>query len=485
MPDKIFSLDGKKFVPVSLVEMSVPSDEHGTHVFRFKAKLATLAPRTAQTAAFILLEALDGKRKTSSVKRWLEEMSLFTRTVSEAMNGQPISTITLKMYLWYAAQKGASQEKLLRSALLWWVKQEAPGLDPKLADHLKTTAPPKPRGMIEVQNAKPSERPLSRQRVHALLDTVGELYLSKVFTPQDNLLWRMMISEAMRPSQMRLLRVGDAIVDRDDTGKLVCVRMNVPMVKQSGVSARDYMQEHRLSPALSQAVVDHLHFARSVLGEKVPQTWSMFCVRLGTNRESLSARSTSVHIGNLINFTRKKISKISADLDDSDLFNRRLKHTKLTDLAKAGAGLETLAYAGFQTSTISLVRYVNLTEEVFEDFEQRLDKTYAHIESAFRGRVVERTEATHADPEHRIADLDMDDDVGACADTPCEVLACLGCYGCPRFEAFIDGPHEQVEAVLVARRARAIASGMPAETVALNDRTLSAVRRVIQIIKGN
>lgn len=484
VPERIYSLDGKRFVVVNLDRMTVPSDERGEMPFTLNKKLAQFSSMTHMTASYVLLQSLNGKRKTSTVARWLNELSLFARTVSEAMNGQRISVITLKMYLWYCSSKNASQEKLLRSALLRWVDEEAPGIQPELIVHLKTTRPPKPRGMIEVQNAVPAERPFSMDQVRGLIEDIEQLYLSDEFDAQTNLLWRMMISEAMRPSQMALLQFGDVKVERGVDGRLVAAHLNVPIVKQSGVSARDYMQWHRLSLAVSQAVVDHLDYANSVHGGEIPKNWALFCVRLHTDRKTLIAKKTSVWIQYLINSSRRMVASLSDKFESTDLFNRRFKHTKLTHLAAAGAPLDVLAYAGFQTSTISLTRYVNLTEEAFIAFETRLEPANQEIERAFRGKVIERSEATHPDPEHRIADPSMEDDVGACGAQPCEVLACLGCYGCPRFEAFTDGPHERVEAMLIAEQARAKTAGMPAETVLLRSHILAGVRRVIQLIKA-
>ncbi len=178
IPKQIYSLDGKRFIAVSLVQMRVPSDERGAWTMCLNEKLASFSSMTRMAASFILLQALDGKRKSSTVLRWFNELSLFSRTVSAELGHRLISVITLKMYLWYCSKKGASQEKLVRSALLWWSKEGAPGIHPDLIAHIGVTAPRKPRGMIEVQNAEPSERPLTMQQVHGLLDDVADLLLA-------------------------------------------------------------------------------------------------------------------------------------------------------------------------------------------------------------------------------------------------------------------------------------------------------------------
>ncbi len=483
MPDRIYSVDAKRFLPVCLDRMEVPSDGDGITTLKFNEALRSFSGMTRTTAAFVLLSALDGKRKTSTVRRWLNELSLFARTVSEAQREQTISTITLKMYLWYCKQKNPSQQKLLRGSLLYWIKMECPGLEVELRAHLQTTPPPTPRGMIEVQNAVPSERPLSMSQVGALLQDIENLYQSGEFSPQTNLLWRLMISEALRPSQMKLLQLGDITVKHDATGRLLAVELNVPIVKQTGVPARDYMERHRLSRALSQAVVEHMEFAESVHGEKLPKSWPLFCIRRSPDRRTFIAKNQRIGIDMLIVDTRSRIASLREEFQGAELFNRRFKHTKLTHLAAAGASLEVLAHAGFQTSTISLRRYVNLTEEAYLGYEIQLEPAHKEIENAFRGKVISRLQATHPDPEHQVAAPDLADDVGACAAVPCGVLACRGCYCCPHFEAFVDGPHEDVEADLVAEQERARAAGMPPEAISKSSRILASVRSVINQIK--
>jgi hypothetical protein len=243
------------------------------------------------------------------------------------------------------------------------------------------------------------------------------------------------------------------------------------------------MHEHRLSPSLSQAVVDHIDYVESIHGDRPPDSWAIFCVRKKNGHKVFYIQKNSIQISAMIARTRRQITSLSGEFGNTDLFNRRFKHTKLTHLAAVGAPLEVLAYSGFQTSTISLARYVNLTEEAFIGYENRMSSEYEHIDSAFRGKIIARPDATNSDLEYRITEPGMEDDVGACSAEPCEALACLGCYGCPRFEAFTDGPHEKIEAMLVAEQDRAQAAGMPIETVHMRSRILAAVRRVIQLIK--
>lgn len=453
-------------------------------VLRFRESLACFAPDTLVAFASALLDALDGKRKISTVYRWLSELSLFSRTVSQELGGRQITTVTQSMYVWYANKKNASQTKLLRSAMLHMLHVGAPGLSDDLVFHLRAVPPPKPRSTIEIQNSEPAERPFSMNEVQSILAALSALYLSGKFDPQTHLLWRMLVSEAMRPSQMRLLKFGDLELERDEQGRVQTVRVNVPIVKQAGTNARDFKLPYRLSNALGIAVADHLTFVTSLIGMAPPKDWALFCVRKDKKLSKVGyfAGPDAISIASAIGISRQKISDCIDNFNPGDLFHRRLKHTKLTHLAQRGASKETLAYAGHQTSTGSLSHYVNLTDETFELYEEQLESTHTFVANAFAGKLVKRGQSTYADADHEISDLRMDSPVGACSREPCEVLACLACYGCPRFEAFEDGPHELVEAMLLNEQVRAKAAGLSERAVHLRSNILAAVRAVIKLV---
>lgn len=482
VPVRVYSIDGKAFVQVDLDSMMVPSDEVASAGMNFRKSLACFSSDTRLALTASLLDALDGKRKSSTVKRWLSELSLFGRTIAAEINGQRISTITQGMYVWYTSQKNASQVKLLRSALLQMIDIDAPGVEKALVNHLKHVPPPKPRATIEIQNSEPTERPFSMNDIQSILSVLSQLYLSGIFDPQTHLVWRLLISEAMRPSQMRLLRFGDFQLVRDEQRRLQSVLVNVPMVKQAGTSARDYTRTHRLSNAVAVAIEDHFDFVSSIIGKPPPSEWALFGVRKGVGT-TYKVSAKSISISNVIGSSRQDFADhLSGDFGPKDFFARRFKHTKLTHLAQKGASKEMLAYAGFQTSTISLGHYVNLTDEAFELYEEQLASAHTLIADAFAGKIVRKGQSTHQDVEHEISDIRLEAPVGACGTQPCEALACLACYGCPRFEAFEDGPHTKVEAILVEEQTQARIAGLNESAVNLRGNILAAVRTVIKRI---
>lgn len=61
IPERIYSLDGKRYVAVNLVRMTVPSDERGEWSFSLNRSLRAYSPMTRAAAAYVLLESLNGK----------------------------------------------------------------------------------------------------------------------------------------------------------------------------------------------------------------------------------------------------------------------------------------------------------------------------------------------------------------------------------------------------------------------------------------
>jgi integrase len=480
LPNRIKLVDTGRFIPVDLEEMVLEGDG-GTRVLRLAECADLLCSSLFLDYSYTILHALNGRRKASTVKRWSNEFSLFLRSLSFRVS-EPITMITFEMFNFYCSQKQASQQKLLRSFLLYWSGQKRAGLSPDLTDYLAASKAPRPRSTIEIQNACEHERPFSVSEVRSILAAIDALYVSNKFDAQDNLLWRLIVSEAMRPSQLGLLQVGDVRFEDHPDTRTVRAILSVPVVKQKATPARRYMMQSRLSEPVTQAMRQHLALLRSLHEEDLPLSHPLFCVVEQRNGKKTLQKS-AISITHRISVTRTMIAGEADDRQDSELFTRRFKHTKLTHLAVLGAPKEVLARAGFQTSTISLRHYVNLTEEAFAEYEHSMSETNAEILGAFQGEVIDKANAMHPGSEHEIFGPQLDGTVGACSANPCDVFAPVGCYVCPRFEAFTDGAHQSVLDFLLAKKRHLEDIGLPHESVQRDNHLIAAVQQVIREIE--
>ena len=475
LPTRIKLVDTKSFLKVNISEMLLKGDASKSFM-RLNEKCINLNEQATHCFYYTVLHALNGRRKVSTVQRWINELDLFLRTFYEH-TAEPVGTITFQMFNWYSTKKNASQQKLLRSILIYWSKLGLPGIAHDLQDYLAVSESPKPRQTIEIQNSTQHERPFKITEVRRILAAVDTLYIEGKFDAQDNLLWRLMVSEALRPSQMGLLLIGDIQPSNGETAKLN-VTLNIPIVKQGGTAARDYMFATQLSESTSRALRGHLQFIEDRFGSLPASSYPLFCV----SRRDTNPTVESLGITPLIERTRKLLAISLGDLGPHEFFTRRFKHTKLTHLAVLGAPVEVLAKAGYQTTTVSLRHYINLTDEAFVEYERLMSETHEEILNAFRGRIIDRTEATKKDSEHNILSPDLEHDLGSCSVNPCDAFAPIACYTCPRFEAFKDGTHERVLEFLLKRKKLASRMALPHESTARDDYLIAAVKYVIKKI---
>lgn len=465
-PKRVRLIDSKQFVDVNTELMYLEGDS-GNFKLRLTHQLSAFSSMTSHACAYALLAALNSKRKVSTVIGWTAILEQFSREARAVIKG-PIRTITLSMYVEWQLSKGASQTKTLRGAILYWIRCGGSGISGELREYLASSKSPPSRGSIEIQHNEPQERPLTFGVVSELLEQVGVLYVNGTFGHQDNAMWRLLISEGLRPSQIRLLQLGDVEIKRDKFGDLISVHLNVPLVKQRGAAARGNFMNTRLADAVSRSIVELMNWINEISKSALPSSNPLFCIRK-ENGKSASISKRPLSIAARISATSKLLSPI---LNDERLFSRRLKHTKMTHLAILGADINTLAVAGYQTSTVSLTRYVNLSDEAFLNYEIQMEEHYQSVSDCLSIKVIERQQATNKHPRNTITDLEADGDAGSCAAEPCGAMATLACYVCPRFEAFRDGPHELILSGLLNRKQRAIDKDLPVETVKRDDRII-------------
>lgn len=479
IPSRVKVVDTKKLVDVNLEQMILESDT-GPIALRLRQKSKHLSSDLANIFFYVLLHALNGKRKVSTVAGWANEFELFTRTAVE-INKNPIGLLTFAMFNRYVVNKHASQIKQLRSTILYWIKLRKPGIEAALEDYLVTSKAPKPRHTYEIQSLVEKERPFSLQQIRSILGKIDDLYIEGVLDSQDNLLWRLIICEGLRPSQLRLLQFRD-IEAAETSPNSRRTNLWVPIVKQKNTAARDYMMLAKMPESVSSAVHEHVLVVKNLLNSAPSGQLPLFSIT--TRNGCPTVQTKAISIQNRIQRTRKILAARIPELDAYDFFTRRFKHTKLTHLAILGAPVEVLARSGYQTSTVSLRHYTNLSEEAFKEYEDRLAVQHDYLSSAFKGIVIQQQNATHLDSEHIIFSPTLERNLGSCAAVPCNVFAPIGCYDCSRFEAFVDGEHEAVLNFLKEKRSTAEKMGLPADAVSRDDHLIKAVQSVLAQIKN-
>ncbi len=164
-----------------------------------------------------------------------------------------------------------------------------------------------------------------------------------------------------------------------------------------------------------------------------------------------------------------------------DVVATRFRYTKGTRAAREGFGLMVIAELLDHTDIQNVEVYTKNVPEHAQALNKVMALQLAPYAQAFQGVLVDR----EADAE-RGGDLSSrikfkGENMATCGQYGvCGANAPIPCYTCNHFQPWLDGPHEEVLADLLAERDRVQQITGDAAMAAVNDRTIFAVINVIQ-----
>jgi hypothetical protein len=123
--------------------------------------------------------------------------------------------------------------------------------------------------------------------------------------------------------------------------------------------------------------------------------------------------------------------------------------------------------------------------------DRHLAMELAPLAQAFAGVLVSANDDSRmAGPDKkRIYDRSLvdnvDDPLGNCGQMSfCGLSAPVACYTCRHFRPWLDGPHEEYMAALIADRDRMELDGISSKIFTIRDRTILAIAQVIQLCEA-
>ncbi len=139
------------------------------------------------------------------------------------------------------------------------------------------------------------------------------------------------------------------------------------------------------------------------------------------------------------------------------LTNRRFRITMMTNAADEGAPFEHLAKLADHADLQNVTVYVDNSPAMLMRLSQKVDRAYEPMVQHFRGRLDDGSSVLKerkplpviVGSAPHIPGLDVGG-IGRCGEAElCRLAPPLACYNCPKFIAFVDGPHAGVERALV------------------------------------
>lgn len=152
----------------------------------------------------------------------------------------------------------------------------------------------------------------------------------------------------------------------------------------------------------------------------------------------------------------------------------RFRHTLGTDLSNAGLDEWSIASALMHANTRTVRKYRAVSAELMKLIDEKMSDHLALVVGAFTGTIVtDRASAKNGDRVDR-----QIEDLAVCgADKACYLDTPFTCYGCIKFQPFLNADHSAALARLERRRAQTITNDKT--TGVLWDRAILACRKVI------
>lgn len=169
-----------------------------------------------------------------------------------------------------------------------------------------------------------------------------------------------------------------------------------------------------------------------------------------------------------------------------EIFPLRLRRTLASRAAREGYGVLIIARLLDHADTQSAHVYTENTPEHLTSIDKAMAMQLAPIAQAFAGKLVihEKYAKRGSELSSRIKSRDSGDGVGTCGTHSfCSALAPIACYTCHHFQPWLDGPHEAILEGLLTHRKLTLARTQDKTIASVNDRTIFAVGRVIQLCK--
>lgn len=344
---------------------------------------------------------------------------------------------------------------------------------------------------VAVATLCPYFGPFSNVEYEAILSKVRDEYARGFFSEYQITLVLLFLVFGQRPVQYAALKICDFKVRRDDAGN-VEYSIDIPSAKTPNSLRRGRFKNRVLTESIGKIVLLHINQVKKQFHGLLSDLSQLpMFPQLETKHEfsaGFEFHRTSAYILNDLKKALDPLNIFSERTGDYiNITGRRFRYTVGTRAAGEGHGQLIIAELLDHTDTQNVLVYVQNSPEMLARIDRAMAMSLAPLAQAFAGTLV--TGAADAvrgeDPKSLIADPKFDGSfkpMGNCGNFNfCGLAAPIACYTCRNFQPWIDGPHESVLQHLLADRDRLTGGKFDPTIVVVNDRTIFAVARVIQL----
>lgn len=376
---------------------------------------------------------------------------------------------------------------VVRQWYRWCADQSLPGFCEEVTAQLNQIKLPYLKAGVAVMTRDPRSGPLDEQEHWLLRQAIkageGDLIVRVCVM--------LVLETGARPAQLVLLEEQDFQVYRAPSGESF-YSLDIPRLKQRTVNGYE-KKRRRISPDLGVLIEELVAQNHRQHGDRGPRmallctTKNLHLRRIAEPLQAqyalhLASRSFSYHVEHYT-VTASIISPRTGKL--LRLCPLRLRYTFGTRHTEQGTPARLLAELLDHTHQMSSLYYVKSRSNMVDRLNQALGENpqFTGMILRFLGRVEPRTgaESPASIIPGATPTLKNLGGIGFCgADYLCRLYPPLSCYVCPKFVAWVDGPHQQMLDELRAQvRALRQRSGNPSDRI---PHQLTEVMEAIQAV---
>lgn len=398
------------------------------------------------------------------------------------------TTITSTHLLNYKSTLDAQHEWYLGALsgfLKKWYEMGFPGLSEDAYDYLNEAKFKGNEKGKAVLTMDPYKGPFTDLELEGIQTAINNAYADGDIPKADFLLVWLLMIYGSRPIQIAELKVCDLIeAKRKDASEEYIIR--IPRAKKRK-KARLEFKDRIVPPSLGKVLFDYSKQVKNdfigILDDQnqAPLFPSKEENRSGELAYHPSSKEITSRIQKIIGSLKLTSERTGEKLH---ITSTRFRYTIGTRAASEGHGeliiAEILDHEDIQNAGV----YTASTPEIIKRIDKAMAVHMAPIAQAFAGLLLfDKSKATRADdPTSDIIDPSIDSGckpMGKCGSFGfCGLFAPLACYTCSSFQAWDDGPHEQILLKLLQDRERLMET-TDYRIASVNDKTIFAVAQVV------
>lgn len=374
----------------------------------------------------------------------------------------------------------------------WAVSKRNPYFSKDVLDRIETHVIGGNEKGKAVRSEDPDKGPLNEMEVQSLCIALRAAYIDKSMSLEEQVAVLLCLAFGANASQYAMMRESDVDFVYEEE-QLIATFVKVPRHKKRGLEIRDDFKIRKVNKSVSAILYDYIESNRyrkidSDNGEERPLFWNKSSKTKSNDMIEWTWHCTSFEFANLVKAAVLSLGNISRSATPLKITPRRFRYTLATRLLQEGASPYAVAAALDHSDLQNVQTYSHLSSGILDHINPAVAIELGKRAQAFTQIVASEADAVNGDKRSSrryFGDRERDifEPIGNCGHNAlCNVAAPLACYVCPKFQPWLDGPHEMVLESLIDRRNKRQQTSSDMRMVGLEDEILVAVANVVSRI---